>query len=536
MSANFTDTVILTGSSNTAGLALSFITYIGFGVAALAYTYYSKSRSLNVNTDFFITARNSANLFKITWSWYAGAMGSWILYTCAFQAPGVNYGLNGLAINAIVTGLPLPLVAHMGEYVRKHVPKASSVTGYGKWRFGRVIQVLMMIQVLQSLIMGVITEYTTIGGVFLTFFGIQPYIPIIVCGLIVMTYTAAGGFFISIITDIWQSILAVVMLLISVIYLSVSFKGVDFPPMADYLGVTETGWYAIATLGIPYFCLTLFSEGFWQRVWAAETPRTGKIGAWIACALISVTTFVLGFGGTLAYWSGRATEESNPNLSFFLAFSDGSGTGSAFITILVIMFAVAINESAVDTAMNAMTDVITNIATVFGQDLSVTVVRAIVLVVQIPIVVVASYLAANGTNILQIFLFNNQLSTSLFVPLAAGLIPSLNRVISTFSVLMAIVTSLVSVLILGNSMYGSVTDGFLAFYWSPTYAWQPFVLAPSAALAGLIFWTIVDLGVRKIMGWEMPNLPADSLLEAEQRAAQVAKENVGEVTPEIKAS
>ncbi|KAJ3021304.1 UNVERIFIED_CONTAM: hypothetical protein HDU68_009694 [Siphonaria sp. JEL0065] len=530
MSANFTDLVVLTGSANTAGLVLAFSTYVLFGAAALAYTYYSKARSLNVNTDFFITARNSANLFKITWSWTAAAMGSWILYTCAFQAPGVNYGINGLVINAIVTGLPLPLVAHMGDYVRKHVPKASSVTGYAKWRFGRVIQVLMMLQILQSLIMGVITEYTTIGGIFLTFFGIQPYIPIIVCGSIVMAYTAAGGFFISIITDVWQAILALVMLVVSVIYLGASFKGFDFPPMDDYLGVTITGWQAIATLGIPYMCLTLFSEGFWQRVWAAENPRVGKIGAWIACGLITIITFALGFGGTLAYWSGRASETSNPNLSFFLAFSDGSGTGSVFITILVIMFAVAINESAVDTAMNAMTDVITNIATVFGIDLSLNIVRAIVLVVQIPIVIVASYLASNGTNILQIFLFNNQLSTSLFVPIAAGLIPSLNRVISTFSVVMAIVTSIASVLGLGVSMYGSLYDGFIAFFWSATYAWQPFVLAPCVALVALVFWCCIDLGVRKLMGWDMPNLPFDSL-EAEKNRVELqdqAKELEGE--------
>ncbi|KAJ3296828.1 hypothetical protein HDU79_005620 [Rhizoclosmatium sp. JEL0117] len=511
MSANFTDVQVLTGSDRTIGLILAFSTYICFGAAALIYTFISRARTLNISTDFFITARNSANLFKITWSWYASAMGSFILYTCAFQAPGVNYGINGLVINAIFTGLPLPLVAYMGDYVRKHVPKASSVTAYAKWRFGTVIQVLMMVVILEFLIMNIILEYTTIGGIFLTFFGVQPYVPIIVCGLIVMTYTAAGGLFISIITDIWQSMLAVIMLVISVIYLSSSFKGFNFPPMDDYLGVTNTGWQAAATLGIGYFCLTLFNEGFWQRVWEAENPRTAKTGAWIAFVLLGLTVFAMGFGGTLAYWSGRATEYSNPNLAFFLAFSDGSGMGSVAITIILIMFAVALNEASIDTFQNAMTDTITNLATVFNLDLSLTVVRVIVLVVQIPLVIIASYLATNGTSILNIFLFNNQLSTSLFVPIASGMVPRLNRVVSTFSVLMAIVTSIVSVMILGVAMYGDFSTGFLAFFWSASYNWQPFVLAPCVSFIALIFWSVVDLSVRKAMGWEMPNLPLESL-------------------------
>ncbi|KAJ3067191.1 hypothetical protein HDU98_009606 [Podochytrium sp. JEL0797] len=516
MAANFTSDVVFSGTANTIGLALSFSTYVLFGVAALAYSLYSLSKNPQ-STDFFITARNTANLFKITWSWLAANMGSWILYTCAFQAPGANYGMNGLVINAIVTGLPMPLVAHMGDYVRKHVPKASSVTGYAKWRFGRTLQVIMMIQILQSLVMGTITEYTTIGGIFLTFFGVQPYIPIIVCGVIVMTYTAVGGMFVSIITDVWQSITALVLLVITTIYLSISFKGFDFPPMPDYLAITTPGWQAIATLGIPYMCLTLFNEGAWQRVWAAENPRTGKIGAWIACGLLILITFTLGFGGTLAYWSGRADETSNPNLSFFLAFSDGSGTGSVSITILLIMFAVAMNEAAIDTFQNAVTDTVTNIGTVFGFSFSLNVVRMIVLVMQVPIVIAASYLATAETNILNMFLLNNQLSTSMFLPLAAGMIPRLNRVISTFSVLMAIITSITSVLILGTTMYGDFLTGLQAFFWSSSYVWQPFVLAPCVSVAALAFWSAVDLSVRKMMGWEMPDLPAESLLEAKTR-------------------
>ncbi|KAJ3065559.1 hypothetical protein HDU98_011087 [Podochytrium sp. JEL0797] len=181
------------------------------------------------------------------------------------------------------------------------------------------------------------------------------------------------------------------------------------------------------------------------------------------------------------------------------------------------MVAVAMNEAAIDTFQNAVNDTVTNIGTVFGYEFSLNTVRAIVLLFQIPVVAAASYLATAETNILNIFLFNNQLSTSMFLPLAAGMIPRLNRVISTFSVLMAILTSIISVFLLGIHMYGDFATGLQAFFWAASYVWQPFVLAPCVSVVALVFWSAVDLGVRKLMGWEMPNLPEDSLMEAKIR-------------------
>ncbi|KAI8618404.1 hypothetical protein BC830DRAFT_1079256 [Chytriomyces sp. MP71] len=510
MSANFSSaaSVVFAGSDTLQiGLGLSFATYIAFGGAALIYALLAKNRALNSSTDFFITARNSANLWTITWSWLASAMGSWILYTCAFVAPGSNFGINGLVIMGLFTGLALPIVAHMGDYVRKHVPKASSVTSFARWRFGKAVQILMMVQILQILLFGVLSEYTTIGGIFSTFFGIPPYVPVIVCGVIVMIYTTVGGFYISMITDIWQSVLAIVMLTITFIYLCTTYKGVSLGPLPDYLAVTTQGWQSFATIGIPYVCLTFFTEGAWQRVWAAENARVGKIGAWIACAMLTVVTFVLGFGGTMAYWSGRADENSNPNLAFFLGFSDPdqSRSANAAITIFVIMFAVAMNEAAIDTTLNAVTDTITNIATVFNKQFPLWIVRCIVIAVQVPMVVAASYCAANNINILNIFLFGNQMASILFIPIAAGMIPQLHRVISTFSVLMACLCTLLSVLGFGISQHGTLYDGFVAYFWSAAYQWQPFVLAPSTSVLFLAFWTVLDVGVRKTMGWEMPD-------------------------------
>jgi hypothetical protein len=66
-------------------------------------------------------------------------------------------------------------------------------------------------------------------------------------------------------------------------------------------------------------------------VWAAKDNKTLKMGAMIGGALATVVVFLLGFGGLLAYWSGRATEESNSNFGFFLAFSQSTQFSSTAV-------------------------------------------------------------------------------------------------------------------------------------------------------------------------------------------------------------
>ena len=58
-----------------------------FGLFALTVAILHLRRSGKDSQEFFLTARNSAGIFRVSWSFFAGVMGSWAL----FSAPSYAY-------------------------------------------------------------------------------------------------------------------------------------------------------------------------------------------------------------------------------------------------------------------------------------------------------------------------------------------------------------------------------------------------------------------------------------------------------------
>jgi hypothetical protein len=58
-----------------------------FGIFALIVGWEHFRRTGKDSQEFFLTARDSAGIFRISWSFYAGVMGSWAL----FSAPSYAY-------------------------------------------------------------------------------------------------------------------------------------------------------------------------------------------------------------------------------------------------------------------------------------------------------------------------------------------------------------------------------------------------------------------------------------------------------------
>ncbi|KAJ3411664.1 hypothetical protein HDV05_001873 [Chytridiales sp. JEL 0842] len=510
MSVNFTNTVVLDDASARTGLAVCLTIYIVYGLGALAFSFFSKEQNIRtVDSEFFVTARNSQSTMRIAWSFFAGAMGAWTLYgPAAFVAdPAYGTGLIGLIVYALFTGLPLVMVSLMGSGIRDNVPHATSIASYGRWRYGKVVEVFVMMVVLLTLTVGLIVEYMTIGGIFATFFGTPTYLPVIVVGVVTLLYTSAGGLYVSIITDQFQAVVALLLISFSVIYMGVSFKDSPLPALPEYLGVTEAGWTTFGTIALPLTCATFFSEAFWQRVWAARDNRSLRIGAMVGGALATFVVFLLGFGGMLAFWSGRATAESDSNFGFFYAFSNANGTTSAAVTIVVIVFACIMNESAVDSFQNAITDTLTTFGGFLGFQLPIYATRLTCLVANIPIVIGSSILASQGTSILQAFLLGNMITTITFPPLALGLVPAFNRILSGWSVIGACIGSFFCVLGYGISVYGDASLALSSLFWSSLYDWKAFLVAFGCSTGLVFLFGGLECTVRALLGMPMQDLP-----------------------------
>jgi len=70
-----------------------------------------------------------------------------------------------------------------------------------------------------------------------------------------------------------QAAAAISMLIVLVIFVSVTFKAPLPKPLPSYLAATYTGYASIAVMPISLASSTVFSEAMWQRCWATSTKR-----------------------------------------------------------------------------------------------------------------------------------------------------------------------------------------------------------------------------------------------------------------------
>lgn len=293
-------------------LPLSFIVLLIFGGIALYYARQMKSN----DTEFFLTARNSQTTAHIAWTFYSSTVGAWVLFVPAGYAtdPVFGGGWLGLICYAVFSGAPILLVAWLGSKLRHRYPKALSIGDFARWRYGFLMEIYVTMLVIFFLGLALAVEYTTIGGLFSIFFGINRIIPIMACFVVTMTYTSIGGVYVSIVTDQWQARFSLLVSFLTVLYIAATFRPTNLPPLPDYLALNEIGLGSIVTLGISFASTGVFNDAYWQRVWSSENENALKWGAFAAYVMVTIVVFIFGLGGYLATWAGMATD---PDTSFF---------------------------------------------------------------------------------------------------------------------------------------------------------------------------------------------------------------------------
>ena len=92
--------------------------------------------------------------------------------------PVTGAGWVGLLSYAFFCGMPIVLIAWMGSSIRQRHPKALSIGDFVFWRYGRVYEVYTTLLVVFAVGLALSIEYTTIGGLFEHFYGIDRRLPI----------------------------------------------------------------------------------------------------------------------------------------------------------------------------------------------------------------------------------------------------------------------------------------------------------------------------------------------------------------------
>ncbi|KAF9199679.1 hypothetical protein BGZ49_010180 [Haplosporangium sp. Z 27] len=487
--------------SVTYGLSITTVVLFGLGALFLAHR---RQRFQNDTTEFFLTARRSVPEHTIAWSFYASGVGAWVIF--AMPAYVVSAGIVGLVAYSISCGLPIFLVARVGAVLHRKYPGVLSLGDFVQWRFGTIPMIIVTLVMLLNMFIALCAEYTSIGNLFEQVIGGSRLPIVVVVAVVTSIYTAAGGLYVSILTDVAQGVFGILLLIIMAIYVAVTYRPESLPtPLPEGLGANYWGWAACGAMPISMTCATIFSEGPWQRIWASADERALKRGSiWGSLALI-VVCFLYGFGGFLAMWAGFPLSDPYGSTGFFDLLGAGKASAPGWIIVIAALSVVTMNEGCVDTLQNAIVD---TVASRFFRGKSVWYPRILVFLINVPIV----FVSLKGYNIVILFLIGNLVCTICAVPLLLGLISRLEGFVTGWSMITGIITGFFSIVVFGYLKMGSMSEG-LHYTFVESYDWPSFVLPLVFSFIGVFLAAFVEMGIRKTFGFAFP-VPLDFPPEA----------------------
>jgi len=182
---------------------------------------------------------------------------------------------------------------------------------------------------------------------------------------------------------------------------------------SGFLKPSLLGWQLIYILPVAILTNDFFLSGFWMRTFAARTDKDLWVGVSVASVAVCIILTLVGVSGLLAAWSGAwpLGDEENGYLAFFLLL----GQLPAWVVGVVLVMTVSLSTAAFDSFQSALISTGSN--DLFRNKLNIWVIRALVVVIIVPVVVVA----LKSPDILQIFLISDLVSAAVVPCLVIGL-------------------------------------------------------------------------------------------------------------------
>ena len=332
--------------------SLTLVIIISLIFTFLGLIYSKKYQGLNN----YLTANRSVGFFSLSTSLVASALGAWILFGPASAA---TWGGIGAVIGyALGTAFPMIFLIYLGKKIRSEFPKGSTLIEFLRKRFGKSLFKLILLMTIFYMFVFLCAEVTAVSILINYISGTSLWITASIILIATLTYTLYGGLRASIFTDIVQSVIILVLFLISVIYLT-SFTGDQF----SFEFVAQKNSHLLSssyipnyTAGLTFFiavaATNLFHQGNWQRVYAAKNNEILKKSLLISFIVIIPIVLFMGFSGLVA-----VSVDSNviPDLGFFsLLLKDQN----KFLSIIIIILGLSLTISTVDTLVNAISSLV----------------------------------------------------------------------------------------------------------------------------------------------------------------------------------
>ena len=332
--------------------SLTLVIVISLLFTFLGLVYSKKYQGLNN----YLTANRNVGFFSLSTSLVASALGAWILFGPASAA---TWGGIGAVIGyALGTAFPMIFLIYLGKKIRSEFPKGSTLIEFLRKRFGKSLFKLILLMTIFYMFVFLCAEVTAVSILINYISGTSLWITALIILVTTLTYTLYGGLRASIFTDTIQSVIILVLFLISVIYLT-SFMGDQF----SFRFIAQKSPHLLSasyvpnyTAGLTFFiavaATNLFHQGNWQRVYAAKNDEILKKSLLISFIAIIPIVLFMGFSGLVAV---SVDPKVIPDLGFFsLLMKDQT----EFLSLIIIILGLSLTISTVDTLVNAISSLV----------------------------------------------------------------------------------------------------------------------------------------------------------------------------------
>ena len=326
-------------------LIIICLSFVIFGV------YYSK-KFQGINN--YLVANRNVGTLSLTTSLVASALGTWILFGPASAA---TWGGIGAVIGySLGTAFPLFILIYLGKKFRTLYPKGKTLIEVVRAKFGRKLFKLILFLTIFYMFIFLIAELTAVSILVKYVSGTPLWITALIVILSSLTYTLYGGLRASIFTDNIQFFVIVILLLFSFFYL-INANDFSFNFIKENKSILlSSNYLPNFTAGLTFFiavaATNLFHQGNWQRVYAAKNYNVLKKSLVISFLIIIPIVFFMGFSGLIAV---SANSNVIPDLAFFSLILKEQ---SLAISVIIIILAISLTISSLDTLINAISSLV----------------------------------------------------------------------------------------------------------------------------------------------------------------------------------
>ena len=418
---------------------------------------YINLKKISDNKSLIIGDRNES-IFSLTTSLSASALGAWILFGPASAA---TWGGIGAVIGyALGTAAPMLFLLNFGPKIRKEFPNGMSLTEFIKRRFGTGILKIMLILILFYLTIFLIAEVTAIAFLInlisKTPLWITSGLTLIIC----LLYILRGGFKLSIITDKYQFIIVLSIILFSIFLILGNLEINSYELIKkNSAKLISKNYIPNYTAGLTFFiavaATNLFHQGNWQRVFAAKNNFILKKSLIYSSIISFLIVFWMGYTGLISF---SLDPKIKPDLAFFklILLND-----NVLIIVSILVLALALTLSTIDTLINAISSLIIIEGKEINKFLSGREIKNKSNKLILLLCLIVFVFASKGYSILYLFLFADLLCCAAVVTIFYGFFKKkINTRLSLFSIILGLSSGLLffpsqnfqSSLLVGNIM------------------------------------------------------------------------------------